>query len=61
MNTQNTEPLQIETAAELRRVREFLRARGFDASVAEITAYLSDLEQAEQPDLFSGPMFEKKA
>ena len=57
--TRPTEPLEVETAAELLKIRAFLRARGFKASVEEITEYLRDLEQAEQPDLFSGPLFDK--
>lgn len=55
-----TEPIQIDSRAELLKIRTYLHARGFRASVQEITEHLRTLEEASQPDLFSGPMFEKK-
>ena len=56
-----TEPIQVKDREELLKIRHFLRIRGFQASVDEITAYLQEQEQATQPGLFDGPLFEKEA
>lgn len=42
---------------ELKKIRAYLQRLGFN--VDEITEYLRDLEQAEQPDLFPGPIFDQ--
>lgn len=44
----------------LLNIRTYLRARGFTKSVEEITEYLRQHEEVVQPDLFSGPMFDKE-